>query len=119
MWKLYGRLYACAAIAGKTLVSVYPGLNFIYIRLIKLHRYRPGDVCFFLSGSVYHAVSEWKPTSKKDEDKVTPGRIGNVFFSPDTSLSRLTGKEPGWARDTSFGSALGLYDEEQFMNRYK
>lgn len=119
MWKLYRGENACTTIVGKTLVSVYPGRNLIYIRLNKLHRYRPGDVCFFLSGSVYHAVSKWEPTSMKAEDKLTPGRIGNVFFFPDTALSHLTGKPPGWGRATGFGSETGLYDEKQMADRYK
>ena len=46
-----------------------------------LSRYGPGAVVIFMSGQLYHHVSEWKPLPASQGDTVTPGRVGNVFFS--------------------------------------
>jgi hypothetical protein len=63
---------------------------------MKTARYDPGTVVIFLSGQLYHSVSEWKPGMQAAGDKVTPGRVGNVFFFPKASFDRLRDKPPGW-----------------------
>jgi hypothetical protein len=69
-----------------------------------LNRYKPGDVVIFLAGDLYHAVEFWEPSGPVNDDGVTPGRVGFVFFSPEKSLKALKGKEKGWFRAT-FGGA--------------
>jgi len=43
----------------------------------------------FLSGQLYHSVSEWKPGKLAAGDDVTPGQVGNVFFFPKASFDKL------------------------------
>jgi hypothetical protein len=69
---------------------------------IKL-RYRPGDVLIFLSGDLYHAVGDWKAISGVSTRGITPGRVGNVFFTPADSLHALKGKLPRWSKKTAGG----------------
>ncbi|KAG2063333.1 hypothetical protein BDR04DRAFT_948841, partial [Suillus decipiens] len=70
---------------------------------IKL-QYRPGDVLIFLSGDLYHAVGDWKPISGVSTGGITPGRVGNVFFSPADSLCALKGKPSRWSKKTAGGT---------------
>jgi len=58
--------------------------------------YKPGDIVIFIAGSLYHAVSHWKPVGGQNEIGVTPGRIGHVFFSPKSALEVLEGKPLCW-----------------------
>ncbi|KAG1835848.1 hypothetical protein DFJ58DRAFT_613903, partial [Suillus subalutaceus] len=60
-------------------------------------QYRPGDVLIFLSGDLYHAVGEWKATPGVSARGITPGRIGNVFFTPADSLRALENRPPRWS----------------------
>jgi hypothetical protein len=66
-------------------------------------RYRPGDVLIFLSGDLYHAVGDWKAISGVSTRGITPGRVGNVFFTPADSLHALKGKLPRWSKKTAGG----------------
>jgi len=62
----------------------------------------------FLSGQLYHSVGEWTPASSKPGEKLTPGRIGNVFFFPKASFEKLKGKKAGWMVNTLSGTALDV-----------
>ncbi len=62
---------------------------------------------FFFSSVLYHKVTKFQPTVqtvKMKKEKVTPGRVGTVFFFPKDSLQILKGKYPGWAVRTAFGT---------------
>ena len=61
-----------------------------------------------LSGLLYHGVEEWKPKLHLSEARVTPGRIGNVFFFPRASYEKLKNKPKGWFVDTSGGTLPSL-----------
>jgi len=77
-----------------------------------LDSYRPGDVLIFLSGYLYHTVQRWKPTATPKGSELSPGRIGNVFFSPKASYEKLQDKVSGWNIDTfssQFPSATGKH----------
>jgi hypothetical protein len=37
-------------------------------------------------------------------DKLTPGRVGNVFFFPKASFDKLEGKPADWNRKTLSGT---------------
>ena len=76
-----------------------------FIWLIFLLSYKPGHICLFFTSRIYHSVSKWTPCVKNKGDKLTPGRIGHVFFFPRESLNQLEGKEKGWAKSTNFGRA--------------
>lgn len=52
----------------------------------------------------------------KEGDKLTPGRIGHVFFFPQESLKQLEGKEKGWARKTNYGRGPRTSDTDSDMN---
>ncbi|KAG1851642.1 hypothetical protein F4604DRAFT_1592270 [Suillus subluteus] len=67
-------------------------------------QYRPGDVLIFLSGDLYHAVGEWKATPGVSARGITPGRIGNVFFTPADSLRALENRPPRWSKKTAGGT---------------
>ena len=67
-------------------------------------RYNPGSLVIFLSGQLYHSVSDWKPGAYKEGDKVTPGRVGNVFFFPKASFDRLHDKPKNWNWMTRSGT---------------
>jgi len=58
----------------------------------------------FLSGQLYHSVSEWKPGKLAAGDDVTPGRVGNVFFFPKASFDKLHGKPAKWNKRTMTGT---------------
>jgi hypothetical protein len=72
--------------------------------MLKLGRYRPGDVLIFRAGDLYHAIGDWKPEGGVTASGVTPGRIGHVFFTPAHSLKALKGKEPGWLKKCAGGA---------------
>lgn len=65
--------------------------------------YKPGHVCIFPAGQIYHQVEEWSPLVHTPDNAVTPGRIGSVFFFPVDSLRILEDKPAGWVKDTSHG----------------
>lgn len=59
-----------------------------------------------------HLVDTFYPLPQSPEDrrqKITPGRIGSVFFFPKASFQLLQGKGPHWARKTAFGRNEYLY----------
>jgi hypothetical protein len=66
--------------------------------------YCPGHMCIYFAQVLYHTVEEWNPLGGMTNEKITPGRIGHVFFSPDQSVKALFGKEPGWASHTAGGT---------------
>lgn len=66
--------------------------------------YDPGTLVILLSGQLYHRVGEWEPGSHTQEDDVTPGRVGNVFFFPKASFDKLKGKPPLWNKRTLSGT---------------
>ncbi|KAG1772232.1 hypothetical protein EV702DRAFT_1048697 [Suillus placidus] len=66
--------------------------------------YRPGDVLIFRAGDLYHAVGPWKAEGGVTARGITPGRVGNVFFSPAHSLRALKGKSAGWMKSTAGGA---------------
>jgi len=43
-------------------------------------------------------------------EKITPGRIGSVFFFPSASYKVLKDKRPGWGYETAFGRNEHLVD---------
>jgi hypothetical protein len=67
-------------------------------------RYDPGSLVIFLSGALYHSVSEWKSGIQSVGDKLTPGRVGNVFFFPKASFKKLDGKPEHWNTETLTGT---------------
>ncbi|KAF9003692.1 hypothetical protein BDQ17DRAFT_1326062 [Cyathus striatus] len=87
-------------------VGQYTGGEYIFPELgIKL-KYKPGSVCIFYSSTIYHEVLPFTPnvqTKQMQDDGITPGRIGSVFFFPEGSMEVLEGKEENWAAETAFG----------------
>ncbi|KAF8873548.1 hypothetical protein CPB84DRAFT_1798317 [Gymnopilus junonius] len=74
-------------------------------------RYDPGHVCIFYSSIIYHKVAKFESaiqTTLQAEEKITPGRIGTVFFFPKESYQILHDKPPRWGYRTAFGRAEGL-----------
>lgn len=67
-------------------------------------RYQPGDVLIFRAGDLYHAIGPWKPEGGVTSRGITPGRIGNVFFSPAHSLKALKNRRRGWLKSTAGGA---------------
>ncbi|KAI0757027.1 hypothetical protein C8Q80DRAFT_1280846 [Daedaleopsis nitida] len=78
-----------------------PGLWLLWSRL----EYGPRAVFLSLSGVIAHRVTEWKAVSGEEDEGIgcTPGRIGNIFFSPKNSLRRLAGRPPLWGKQTAYG----------------
>ncbi|KAG2045640.1 hypothetical protein BDR06DRAFT_1015446 [Suillus hirtellus] len=72
---------------------------------LKLH-YPPGDVLIFLAADLYHGIGPWNipQNAKVSPEGLTPGRVGNVFFSPASSLAFLKDQEEGWFKDTLAGT---------------
>ncbi|KAG2336744.1 hypothetical protein BDR05DRAFT_896331 [Suillus weaverae] len=66
--------------------------------------YRPGDVLIFRAGDLYHAIGPWKAEGGVTARGITPGRVGNVFFSPAHSLRALKDKSAGWMKSTAGGA---------------
>ena len=63
-------------------------------------------MCIFYASCIYHKVARFIPhtyTFADQEENLTPGRIGSVFFFPKDSFDILEGKERGWGRKTNFG----------------
>jgi hypothetical protein len=67
------------------------------------HRYSPCSLAAFYADCTIHAVGDWKAVHMEAGDETTPGRIGTVFYIPQSSAEALAGKEPGWGLKTSFG----------------
>jgi hypothetical protein len=69
--------------------------------------YPPGDVLIFLAADLYHVIGPWyiPKGAKVSAEGLTPGRVGNVFFSPASSLAFLKDREEGWFKAT-LGGAL-------------
>lgn len=67
----------------------------------------------FLSGVLYHSVSEWTSGSQSVGDKLTPGRVGNVFFFPKASFDKLEGKPAGWNRKTLSGTLPNVGESKE------
>jgi hypothetical protein len=64
-------------------------------------------MCFSFSSLLGHWVAPWRPkvqTVEMQEERITPGRIGTVFFFPKDSLQILLGKAPNWAATTAQGA---------------
>jgi hypothetical protein len=71
-----------------------------------MFRYSPGDFCIFYSSTIFHKVAPFVPlpqTPEQAADNITPGRIGNVFFFPKSSLDILKDKPKRWGYRTAFG----------------
>jgi hypothetical protein len=63
-------------------------------------------VCIFYSSLIFHKVAKFNPlpqTEEEKEERITPGRIGSVFFFPADSYKILKGKKKKWAFRTAFG----------------
>ena len=64
-------------------------------------------MCFSFSSLLAHLVAPWRPkvqTVEMQEERITPGRIGTVFFFPKDSLQILADKAPHWAVTTAMGA---------------
>src|ERR1700677_3012226 len=70
------------------------------LQLLMLCRYKPGNIHIFFAGSIYHTVGCWTPLPGVGSDGITPGRIGNIFFSPKSAMKVLAGKPRGWRNNT-------------------
>jgi hypothetical protein len=71
-------------------------------------------VCIFYSSLIFHKVAEFRPlaqTQEEKEEKITPGRIGSVFFFPAQSYKILEGKRAGWGLNTAFGRNEHLLED--------
>jgi hypothetical protein len=73
------------------------------INHLTLGRYKPGHIVIFIAGAIYHGVGKWEPKGKASDELITPGRIGHVFFSPKSALSKLARRRPGWRNYTFSG----------------
>jgi len=51
-------------------------------------------------------------TEEQAQQKITPGRIGSVFFFPTAIYEILHSKNPGWASRTAFGNNEKLVEED-------
>lgn len=69
-------------------------------------QYSPGDVLIFLAADLYHVIGPWHipQDAKVSAEGLTPGRVGNVFFSPASSLTFLKDRGEGWFKDTLAGT---------------
>ncbi|KAJ7439714.1 hypothetical protein B0H11DRAFT_1644113, partial [Mycena galericulata] len=77
----------------------YPDIDAVY-------RYGPGDVCFSMSAILYHGVQHWSPAPVPEDyakARITPGRVGTVFFCPAKTAETLAGKPKNWNKDTLGG----------------
>ncbi|KAG1830810.1 hypothetical protein EV424DRAFT_1305306, partial [Suillus variegatus] len=106
VWKLQVLPHRDKLDAGPTAIfnlGRYEGGEAYFTDLKLKLKYGPGDVIIFLSGDLYHGIGEWKPLQGLDANNITPGRIGNVFFSPAASVEFLKGHEEGWFKSTMGG----------------
>ena len=80
-------------------------------------------MCFSFSSLLAHWVGPWCPrvqTVEMQEERITPGRIGTVFFFPKDSLQILADKAPDWATTTAHGAkpyAMNRRNWEDRQNR--
>jgi hypothetical protein len=80
-------------------------------------------MCISFSSLLGHWVAPWRPkvqTVEMQEEGITPGRIGTVFFFPKDSLQNLVGKAPNWAATTALGAkpyAMNRRNWEDLQNR--
>jgi len=84
--------------------------------LIVSARYDPGTVVIFLSGQLYHSVSEWEPEPQDKKDSLRTGRVGNVFFFPKASFDKLYGKPAGWNWKTISGTLPDVSESKPGLN---
>lgn len=85
--------------------------------LTVLCRYAAGDVIIFYSSQIYHKVDTFTPlpqTKDMENQHITPGRIGTVFFFPKESLDILKGKSRRWGALTGFGGAEHLLPKNNY-----
>jgi hypothetical protein len=57
-----------------------------------------------MAGALYHGIGEWRPQPGISEDRVTPGRVGNVWFFPHSSYELLKDKPPNWSIESAGGT---------------
>ncbi|KAK1230754.1 hypothetical protein PQX77_006146 [Marasmius sp. AFHP31] len=94
---------------GDTDVSVsFPAGKFtggyMYIpQLGLIFEYKPGTVIAFRASKIFHTIGKWEALPMKATDGISPGRIGTVFYFPESSLKEMRDKEPGWALSTNYG----------------
>ncbi|KAG1875260.1 hypothetical protein C8R48DRAFT_592220, partial [Suillus tomentosus] len=106
VWKLQVLPHRDGLDAGPTAIfnfGWYEGGEAYFTDLKLKFKYGPGDVITFLSGDLYHGIGERKPLQGVDSYNITPGRIGNVFFSPAKSVEFLKGHKEGWFKSTMGG----------------
>ncbi|KAK7018053.1 hypothetical protein VNI00_018426 [Paramarasmius palmivorus] len=78
--------------------------GYLYIPQLGLaFEYNPTTVAAFCASRLFHTVGEWSALPMKLSDTTTPGRVGTVFYFPQTSLDILKDKPPQWAINTAFG----------------
>jgi hypothetical protein len=77
-------------------------------------RYKPGHVCIFYSSQIFHKVAKFYPlqqTETQQQENITPGRIGSVFFFPKASYKILADKPADWGYKTAFGKNEKLFEK--------
>ncbi|KAJ6603786.1 hypothetical protein B0H10DRAFT_2078693 [Mycena sp. CBHHK59/15] len=78
--------------------------GYLYIPQFELvFEYRPGTMAAFYADCMIHSVGDWEAVRMEKNDKMTPGRIGTVFYIPQSSAEALGDKEPGWGLKTNYG----------------
>ncbi|KAJ7881462.1 hypothetical protein B0H13DRAFT_1629981 [Mycena leptocephala] len=78
--------------------------GYLYIPQFGLvFQYGPRSLAAFHADCTIHAVGDWNSVRMEANDDTTPGRIGTVFYIPQSSAEALAGKEPGWSLKTNFG----------------
>jgi hypothetical protein len=88
-----------------------------YYLMGSVTRYKAGHVCIFYSSTIFHKVAKFEPlpqTESQGQQKITPGRIGSVFFFPQASYEILEGKPPQWRYRTAFGKNEGLLEGRKY-----
>ncbi|RXW19334.1 hypothetical protein EST38_g6528 [Candolleomyces aberdarensis] len=99
IYKLQGRLHRDRHDLGPSAcfgVGSYIGGAMKIPQLNAKLAYQSGDVCIFFSSILYHKVDTYFPTTQSQEEKeqkITPGRIGSVFFFPKESYEVLKDKD--------------------------
>ncbi|KAJ6612994.1 hypothetical protein B0H10DRAFT_259094 [Mycena sp. CBHHK59/15] len=78
--------------------------GYLYIPQFELvFEYRPGTMAAFYADCTIHSVGDWEAVRMEKNDEMTPGRIGTVFYIPQSSAEALGDKEPGWGLKTNYG----------------
>ncbi|KAJ7021342.1 hypothetical protein C8F04DRAFT_1195587 [Mycena alexandri] len=78
--------------------------GYLYIPQFELvFEYRPGALAAFYADCIIHSVGDWKAVCMEKDDEITPGRIGTVFYIPQSSAEALGSREPGWGLKTNYG----------------